>query len=238
MSAIVTCDIDGTLWEGDSIFALFERYGKRERAEAVYGWSASAPEKIAAEYGMPVERVYPGIDVELILEEIVRENGPIEASVFEGMANEVRLLEGAEPLFAALAAQGIDAYLVSTAYEPFASALAMRLGIPAKNVIATKLAMQDGRATGFRGPVIEGERKEAQVRKLAQLTGIPLSRFVAIGDGAMDKWWLRAVAQEGGLAVAVSDNRNLVEYARPGLAMERPDFKAIIAEILKFAGGI
>jgi len=93
-------DLDDTIVPTDTIFEFFGLYGKKERAEKIYELSCTAPQKLALEYGIPAEKVYPAMDVELVLGEIVKENGPIPVGKFEGLALIVPLCEGAPEFFA------------------------------------------------------------------------------------------------------------------------------------------
>jgi len=63
--------------------------------------------------------------------------------------------------------------------------LADRIGVT--NVRANKLEIEDGKLTGgLTGPIIDRAAKAQALRDFADLYNIPLSRTIAIGDGAND----------------------------------------------------
>ena len=61
------------------------------------------------------------------------------------------------------------------------------------------LEFDDGRLTGdLVDPIVDRERKATYLREVAELTGVPLSQTVAVGDGANDLDML----SEAGLGIA------------------------------------
>ena len=231
-------DLDGTIVPADTVFEFFGLYGKKERAEKIYGLSCNAPKKLASECGIciPAEKIYPGIDVEIVLGEIVEENGPIPLEKFEELALTVPLCKGAPEFFAKLRERyGGNIFIVSSTFQPLGRAIAKRLGLDEENVLATRLREEGGRVIGFLGPVMEAGEKEIALRNAAARRKLSLKDFVAVGDGSQDWYFMKAVADAGGLGIAVSANRELVRKAGPKVVMEAPDFGKIWVEIEKFA---
>ena len=75
--------------------------------------------------------------------------------------------------------------------------MAQQLGID--HVVANRLQVRDGRLTGHvDGPIVDRAGKAEALRRFAALAGLPISRTVAIGDGANDLDMLAAA----GLGVA------------------------------------
>ena len=75
--------------------------------------------------------------------------------------------------------------LVSGGFLEVVEPLARDLGIT--HVAANRLEIRDGRLTGrVVGAVIDRAAKAEALRRFAELEGLPLSRTVAIGDGAND----------------------------------------------------
>ena len=67
------------------------------------------------------------------------------------------------------------------------------------HVLANRLEVADGRLTGrVDGPIVDRASKAAALRRFAAEAGLPLSRTVAIGDGANDLDMLAAA----GLGIA------------------------------------
>ena len=228
-------DMDDTIVPTDTIFAFFELYGKKEKAEELYEWSKEAPEKIAKAYAMPLEKVYKGIDVELLLNEVVAERGPIPVEKFRQVAEKLPLFTGVKEFFAKLQGKyGENLFLLTSSYEPVAKAVAKRIGVLEENVMATKLRESARKVTGFLGPVMEAEMKEKTMRKMMGERGISLRNCVAVGDGLLDKYFIGAVVRAGGLGIAVSDKKELVEYSKAQVSMKEPVYAGIWKSIEEF----
>jgi len=98
---------------------------------------------------------------------------------------------GAVELFAAARSRGWVTALVSGGFHEAIDELAAAAGVDV--VVANRFEVADGRLTGrVSGPVVTAERKEQVLRELAARHGVPLSRTVAIGDGANDALMVRA----------------------------------------------
>jgi phosphoserine phosphatase len=92
---------------------------------------------------------------------------------------------------------GFSVALVSGGFIEVVRPLAAELGI--EHVEANQLEVVDGRLTGrVTGAVVDRAGKAAALRRFAALEGLPLSRTIAIGDGANDLDMLAAA----GLGVA------------------------------------
>ncbi len=232
----IASDVDGTLWAGDGILDILGQYGKRKRAELIWKMSRENPAGLAKMLGLEQSRIYPSFDVEWVLEEI-RKTQPIPLDVFKAVADSVDFFPFVVSAFETFKGLGVTPYLLSTGYQPFLERICERLSIPKASGIGTLLKTRGGAVVGFAGPVMEGKEKESAVRRISRKTGIPLARFVGIGDGAGDKWFLKAISDAGGLAIAVSEDEELQAYANPGVSMKKPDFEKIIFEIEKFAKG-
>ncbi len=138
---VVVSDLDGTLIGKDTLFEFFGMYGKRQRAEEL-------------------NRLKDSSDVKTVLEEILAEQGPIPLSVFERVADSAWLKPGSLEFVKTLRDIG-DLFLVTCTYGPIAQRLSKRLGIHSENVYCTELEIQDGRVTGFKGPVMDGAVKSS-----------------------------------------------------------------------------
>jgi phosphoserine phosphatase len=80
---------------------------------------------------------------------------------------------------------GFKIALVSGGFIEVVEPIARELGIV--HVRANRLDTRDGRLTGgLTGPVIDRKAKQQALEDFAAEEGIPLSRTIAIGDGAND----------------------------------------------------
>jgi len=209
MTPIVTVsDIDGTITAEDSILAFFGRFGKRNRAEQLWKWSKEKPERAAQELGIPLNRVYPSMDIEVVFKEILEENGPVALDVFAEVAKGAALAKSAEAFIRTTQTWG-EVVLLSAMFQPQAEAFAKRFGLPAQSAFATKLRRQGSCVTEFTGPVCEGQVKAETLETIREKTGVPLSRFVGIGDSASDAPFIKRIVQAGGLGLAVSKDAEL-----------------------------
>lgn len=121
----------------------------------------------------------------------------LPASVLDEVAEEVQLTPGARTLVRTLHRLGFTVALVSGGFTPIVESIAKDLGI--RHVRANDLEIADGRLTGqVTGEVVDRAGKAAALREFAGAEGLPLSRTVAIGDGANDLDMLSAA----GLGVA------------------------------------
>lgn len=110
---------------------------------------------------------------------------------------EVRLTPGARTLVRTLRGFGFRVCLVSGGFTQVVAPIAEELGIDA--VRANDLEVVDGHLTGrVVGPIIDRRGKQEALEQFAAAFGIPMSRTVAIGDGANDLDMLDAA----GLGVA------------------------------------
>ena len=97
----------------------------------------------------------------------------------------VRLTPGARTLVRTLRRLGFTVALVSGGFLEVVGPLAASLHI--EHVRANRLEVVDGRLTGrVLGEVVDRAGKAAALRAFAAAEGLPLSRTVAIGDGAND----------------------------------------------------
>lgn len=114
-------------------------------------------------------------------------------SVLEEVKAQVRLTAGAVELCSTLHARGDVVALVSGGFDTVVRAVAAELGI--FDFRANTLEVREGRLTGrVDGAVIDRVAKAAALHEFAALHGIPLTRTVAIGDGANDLDMMAAAA--------------------------------------------
>jgi phosphoserine phosphatase len=177
---LVVMDVDSTLIQDEVIELLAEHAGRSAEVTAVteramrgeLDFAASLHERVAALAGLPV-------------------------SVLDEVRAAVRLTPGARTLIRTLGRLGFSVALVSGGFIEIVRPLADLLGI--EHAEANHLEVVDGHLTGrVEGPVVDRAGKAAALRRFAELEGLPMSRTIAIGDGANDLDMLAAA----GLGVA------------------------------------
>lgn len=106
-------------------------------------------------------------------------------SALTAVLDDIAFTPGAKTLTRTLNRIGFQVALVSGGFIEIVQPLAEALGVT--NVRANKLAVADGKLTGeLEGPIIDRQAKAEALREFAAHYGIPMSRTIAIGDGAND----------------------------------------------------
>lgn len=109
----------------------------------------------------------------------------LEESVLEDIAANLPLTAGAERLMRTLRMLGYRTAILSGGFSFSGAALQDRLGIDF--VYANELEIVNGRLTGrVCGEIVDGARKAALLRQLAEQEGLRLEQTIAVGDGAND----------------------------------------------------
>ncbi|WP_299334703.1 phosphoserine phosphatase SerB [Haloplanus sp.] len=166
---LVAFDFDGTLSDSEMTVLLGEQCGVADRMAEV------------------TERA---MNDEISYAESLRER----AALLEGLESEraddafgrVRLRSGAADLLADLNDAGHHTAILTGGFERGVDRALNRAGVSVDTVIANRLPRAGDHLTGgVEGPLIEGTKDEA-LESLAADLGLPLSRTVAVGDGAND----------------------------------------------------
>ncbi|WP_251328931.1 phosphoserine phosphatase SerB [Haloplanus pelagicus] len=166
---LVAFDFDGTLSDSEMTVLLGEQCGVADRMADV------------------TERA---MNDELSYAESLRER----AALLEGLAidradeafGRVRLRSGAADLLARLNDAGHHTAILTGGFERGVERALAREGVEVDTVVANRLPASGDRLTGaVEGPLIEGTKDEA-LETLAADRDLPLSRTVAVGDGAND----------------------------------------------------
>jgi phosphoserine phosphatase len=177
---LVVMDVDSTLIQDEVIELIADHAGTRDAVAEV------------------TERAMRGeLDFAESLHARVATLAGLPAAALAEVRRQVRLTPGARTLVRTLHRLGFSVALVSGGFEEVVRPLADELGIAL--VRANRLEVRDGILTGrVEGPVVDRAGKAAALAEFAAAQGLPLSRTVAIGDGANDLDMLAAA----GLGVA------------------------------------
>ncbi|MBW2423224.1 MAG: phosphoserine phosphatase SerB [Deltaproteobacteria bacterium] len=165
---LVAFDMDSTLIQTEVIDELAAEAGVGEEVAAI------------TESAMNGE-----LDFRESLERRVALLEGLDASVLEKIATRLPLTPGAERLIRTLRSLDYRTAILSGGFDFFGRHLQQRLGIDF--VFANELEIVDGRLTGrVKGEIVDGVRKAALLRQLAEREGLRLEQTIAVGDGAND----------------------------------------------------
>ena len=165
---LVVMDVDSTLIQDEVIELLAAHAGREAEVAAVteaamrgeLDFAASLRQRVAVLEGLP-------------------------ATVLDEVRAAIRLSPGARTLVRTLKRLGFTVAVVSGGFIEIVGDLARELGID--HARANRLEIVDGRLTGrLVGDIVDRAGKAAALRAFAEEAGLPLSRTVAIGDGAND----------------------------------------------------
>ncbi|NYG08434.1 phosphoserine phosphatase [Phycicoccus badiiscoriae] len=188
---LVVMDVDSTLIQDEVIELLASHAGREAEVAAVTAaamrgeldFAESLRERVAALEGLPV-------------------------TVLEEVRAAIQFTPGARTLVRTLKRLGFTVAIVSGGFIEIVEDLARELDID--HAHANRLEVRDGILTGrLVGDIVDRAGKAAALRRFAAEAGLPLSRTVAIGDGANDLDMLEAA----GLGVAFNAKPVVREHA-------------------------
>jgi phosphoserine phosphatase len=165
---LVCFDMDSTLIEAEVIDELAKAAGVGEQVAEI------------------TERAMRGeLDFTQSFSERVALLKGLDENVLSGIANNLRITEGAETLVGTLKKLGYKTAILSGGFNYFGRFLQTKLGID--YVYANELEIVNGKVTGnVVGTVVDGKRKAELLKELAAKEGITLEQVIAVGDGAND----------------------------------------------------
>jgi len=165
---LIVLDADSTLLQGEVIDLLAERAGGGAQVAAL------------------TEAAVAGrLDFESALRQRVRLLAGLEQADLDAVTRSIILTPGARTLVRTLKRLGYELAVVSGGFTQVIAGLVVELGID--HMVANVLALHDGVLTGeLEGPIIDRAGKAEALVRFAALAGVPLSRTIAVGDGAND----------------------------------------------------
>jgi len=117
----------------------------------------------------------------------------LPASVLNQVRSEIEFTPGAATLCRTLHRLGFHVALVSGGFSEIVTPLAAELGVV--NIRANQLEVVDGLLTGrLIGEIVDRSGKASALKEFAMELGVPMSRTIAVGDGANDLDMLNAAA--------------------------------------------
>ena len=173
---LVVMDVDSTFIQDEVIDLLAAKAG------------------VAAEVSAITHRAMNGeLDFEQSLRLRVSKLKGLKESAVHEILDEIKLTPGAATLCRTLNRLGFHIALVSGGFSQVVAPLAARMGV--EHYRANELEIIDGLVTGnLVGPIIDRAAKAKALKEFAAQHEIPMSRTVAIGDGANDLDMLHAAA--------------------------------------------
>ena len=165
---LVVLDVDSTLIDDEVIELLAEEAGSLEQVAEITRQAMNGE-----------------LDFEQSLRARVDTLRGLPESVFARVGQRVTVTTGVPELIAGVRSAGGRIGVVSGGFHEVVDPIADRLGLDYWR--ANRLDVVDGRLTGgLVGDVIDAEAKATTLREWAADSDIPLSRAVAVGDGAND----------------------------------------------------
>lgn len=145
----------------------------------------------------------------------------VSESSLQALFNPIPLHPGAKELFSTLKEKGWQRAIVSGGFTWFADRLAAELQADA--VIANQLEVSDGLLTGrVLGDIVDASIKASSLQALAKKWNIPMSKTVAVGDGANDAMMLEQAAV--GIAYQAKPSlKRIADYC-----IDEPDLRQVL----------
>lgn len=198
-------DVDSTLIEDEVIELIADRAGTRELVASV------------------TERAMRGeLDFAESLRERVATLRGVTVSALAEVRADVRVTTGVPELIAGVHAAGGAIAAVSGGFHEVLDPLAEHLGLDRAR--ANRLEVRDDALTGLvSGQIIDAQAKALALQEWADELGVPMSRTVAIGDGANDLLMMEAAA------LSIAFDAKPVVRERADVSLVQRDLAAVLA---------
>lgn len=222
---VASAVIDGELVEGDARLLMLDVDSTLTTTEAIDLLAEHAGK--GAEVAAITEAAMRGeLDFEASLRRRVATLAGLPTSILDDVYPLMRLAPGAEALLDVARRRGVRVGVTSGGFTQLVDRLADDLGLDFRHANTLATVRRDGREvfTGeVDGTVVDRDRKSLDLRAFAAREGIPLSRSVAVGDGAND---LRMLATA---ALGIAYRAKPVTAAQADAAIDFPRFDAVAA---------
>lgn len=173
---LVVLDVDSTLIEQEAIELLADAAGTGEHVAAVTSRAMSGE-----------------LDFASSLRDRVACLAGLEVRHLPRIGADITLTSGARELVTGIHSAGGAVAVVSGGFHELLDPIAHDLGLDAHR--ANRLEVADARLTGRTvGPVIDAAAKAEALREWAERFDVPMSRTIAVGDGANDLEMMRVAA--------------------------------------------
>lgn len=201
---LVVFDADSTLIRNEVIELIADEAGR------------------GAEVALATEAAMRGeVDFATSLRSRVEALAGVPVAAFARVLARVEPTPGVTALIEAIHARGGVAAVVSGGFHEVLDTVAPSLGVDVWR--ANRLVAADGALTGVvDGGIVDAEGKADALREWAAAYGVPLTRTIAIGDGAND---LRMMAVAG---LGLAFNAKPAVRAQADLVIERVDLAEVI----------
>lgn len=165
---LVVLDVDSTLIENEVIELLADHAGSLAEVEDITFRAMNGE-----------------LDFEESLRARVKTLRGLPESVFETVGEQVAVTSGVPDMIEGIKSAGGRVGVVSGGFHEIVDPVAEQLGLDYWR--ANRLEVEDGVLTGgLSGPIIDAAAKATTLTEWADHFGVPLSRTVAVGDGAND----------------------------------------------------
>jgi phosphoserine phosphatase len=202
---LVVLDVDSTLIENEVIELLAHQAGSLAEVEQITRQAMNGE-----------------LDFEASLRARVATLEGLPESVFSTVGAQVVVTPGVPEMIAGVKAAGGRVGVVSGGFHEVVDPVANALGLDYWR--ANRLEVVDGRLTGgLVGPVIDAAAKATTLREWAADFDVPISRTIAVGDGANDLPMM-AIA---GLAVGFDAKAPVRDLA--GVLLDVRDLSSVLA---------
>ncbi|MFP8968600.1 phosphoserine phosphatase SerB [Pokkaliibacter sp. CJK22405] len=146
----------------------------------------------------------------------------LDLEVLDAVYHRIRLMDGAEELFAGLSSRGVRTAILSGGFTYFANRLKQRLGID--EIHANVLDEANGILTGeVVEPIVDAAMKAQRLQEICERKGFELAATMAVGDGAND---LKMLAVAG---VGVAFRAKPLVRAQADYALQHCGLDALLA---------
>ena len=201
---LVVLDVDSTLIENEVIELLAANAGSLEQVTAI------------------TERAMRGeLDFEQSLRERVATLAGLPESLFDEVRKQVTVTRGVPELIAGVKAAGGHIGVVSGGFHEILDPLAEHLRLDFWR--ANRLEVTNGQLTGrVLGEVVDAAAKAQALVEWAETTQTPITRTVAIGDGANDLKMMEAA----GLSIAF--NAKPIVRERADVILDERDLSLVL----------